>query len=407
VLALLVLSRPERLILMNSATSLPIEQPPLPTKVSTTPRPSGVPAASSAPPQRLVSLDALRGADMFLLVGLAGIFRALPAVSDHAAFQFLSDQCQHPEWHGFTLYDLIFPLFIFIVGAAIPFSIGKRLEHAGARWPLYRHIVARTIVLTLLGLVYWGTPGGAHPTWGYYSVLYRIGISYFFAALIAMHARPRGQAIAAFALVIGYWLAYLYIPVPGYGAGNFTQEGCLQNYLADRLAEAWSPNFRHVFSITLIPSIATALFGVLAGHWLRSPQLPGRKAAGLLLAGALFVAAGLLAHDSMPINKKMWSASFTWLTVGLSLLLLAVSYWLVDVRGWRKSAFFFVVVGMNPIVIYLGTRLVDFKKIAGVFVGGFVDSFGAATPLVMAIATATAIWLFLYYLYVNKVFLRI
>ncbi|NLY00008.1 MAG: DUF5009 domain-containing protein [Rhodopirellula sp.] len=356
---------------------------------------------------RLMSLDALRGADMFLLVGLAGIFRTLPEISDNAAFHFLSEQSRHPEWHGFTLYDLIFPLFIFIVGVAVPFSIEKRLQRDPKRWPLYRHIVVRAVALALLGLVYWGTPGGAHPTWGYYSVLYRIGICFFFAALITMHTRPRGQVLWAVGLLIGYWLATRYLPVPGYGAGDFTEAGCLQTYLCERVADALSPDFRHVLSITLIPSIATALFGVLAGQWLRSSRSPGRKTAGLLLAGAAFLAAALLAQDSVPINKKMWSASFTLLTVGLSLLLLGASYWLVDVRGWRRSAFFFVVVGMNPITIYLATRLIDFTKIAGVFVGGFVESFGPAAPLVTASASALVMWLFLYYLYVNKAFLKI
>ncbi|MEO6808063.1 MAG: DUF5009 domain-containing protein [Isosphaeraceae bacterium] len=357
--------------------------------------------------QRLMSLDALRGADMFLLVGLSGILRALPKVSDHPLAQFLSDQVQHPEWHGFTLYDLIFPLFIFIVGASVPFSFAKRRQQGEGLWQLYRHIMMRTAVLTLLGLVYWGTPGGAHPTYGYYSVLYRIGISYCFAALITMHTGPRGQALWAFGLLIGYWLATLYVPVPSYGAGNFTKPGCLQTYLSERVAETLSPKFRYVLSITLIPSICTALFGVLAGQWLRSLRRPGVKTLGLLLAGAAFLVSGLLAQESVPINKKMESASFTLVTVGLSLLLLGLSYWLVDVRGWRRAAFVFVVVGMNPIVIYLGTRLIDFHRITGVFIGGFVDSFGTAAPLITAITSALLMWLFLYYLYVNKIFVKI
>jgi predicted acyltransferase len=356
--------------------------------------------------ERLMSLDALRGADMFLLVGLADIFRSLPEISDNAVFRFLNEQCRHPEWHGFTLYDLIFPLFIFIVGVSMVFSFEKRRQRRGRRH-LYWHIFVRSVALAVLGLVFWGTPGGAHPTWGYYSVLYRIAISFLFAALIVMHFRPWGQALWAFGLLAAYWLVTQCVPVPGYGAGDFSEAGCLQTYVSQRVADALSPKLQHVFSITLIPSIATALFGVLAGHWLRSARLPGGKTAGLLLAGAAFLAAGILGHEFVPINKKMWSASFTLLTVGLSLLLLGVSYWLVDVRRWRRCAFFFVVVGMNSITIYLGARLIDFKKIAGVFVGGFAESFGPAAPLVTATATALVMWLFLYYLYVNKAFLKV
>lgn len=357
--------------------------------------------------QRLMSLDALRGADMFLLVGLAGIFRALPEVTDHPLAQFLSDQVRHPDWHGFTLYDLIFPLFIFIVGASVPFSFASRRRRGEGNWTLFRHIAMRTVVLTILGLIFWGTPGGAHPTYGYYSVLYRIGISYFFAALITLHTRPRGQALWAFGLLIGYWLALLYVPVPSFGAGDFSREGSLTTYVRKSVAEVISPNFQYVLSITLIPTVSTALFGVLAGQWLRSSQTPGKKAAGLLLAGAVFLVAAMFVHQSVPINKNMWSPSFTLLTAGLSLLLLGLSYWVVDVRGWRRSAFFFVVVGMNPIVIYLGARLINFRKIAGVFVGGFAESFGDAAPLITAIASALLMWLFLYYLYVNKIFVKI
>lgn len=162
---------------------------------------------------RLESLDALRGLDMFLLVGLAGIFRALPKLSDNTVFNFLTQQCYHPEWHGFTLWDLVFPLFIFIVGVAMPFSFARRLQQQGGRRRLYKHVVIRTVVLFLLGLLFWGTPGGTHPDWGYYSVLYRIGISYFFAAIIMLNTKPKGQVVWALGLLIGYWII-MKLPAP-------------------------------------------------------------------------------------------------------------------------------------------------------------------------------------------------
>ena len=363
------------------------------------------PVASGS--QRLVSLDALRGFDMFLLVGMADIARALPELSDHWGFVALSEQFRHPPWQGFTVYDLIFPLFIFIVGVALPFSFAKRLELGQSRWQLFAHILFRTIILTVLGLIYWGTPGGAHPTWGYYSVLYRIGISFFFAAVILLHTRPITQIAWAFGLLTAYELAFQFVPVPHFGAGDFSKTGNLAAYVSGRVAEIWSPKFQYVVSITLIPSVATALFGVLAGHWLRSERRQERKTVGLLLSGAIFVAAALLTPGLVPINKHLWSASFTLLTAGLSLLLLGMTYWIVDVRGWRRSAFFFVVIGMNSIVIYLGDRLINFSKIANVFVGEYLESFGAAGPLVNAVATAVCIWLFLYALYANKAFVRV
>ena len=358
-------------------------------------------------PGRLLSLDALRGLDMFFLVGFGGIFRALPSLSDNSVFRFLSEQCRHPDWHGFTLWDMIFPLLLFIVGVAIPFSFAKRLAAPDGRKQLYKHMVVRAVVLTLLGLVYWGEPGGAHPKWGYYSVLYRIAVGYLCAGLIVLNARAVGQALWAGGLLAAYWAATRFVPVPGYGAGVFTEQGCLQSYVLERLAELVGPNCRYLFSITLIPSVSIVLWGALCGQWLRSSKGPRAKWVGLIAAGSLLTLGGLLAHQSVPINKKMWSASFTLLAGGLSTLLLGLFYWLIDVRGYRKWSLFFVVVGMNPITIYLVSRLVDFWRMARVFVGGFDELLGPAAPVVTAVTAAGLKWLFLYYLYVKKIFIRI
>jgi predicted acyltransferase len=367
----------------------------------------GEPSKNPSAPSRLQSLDALRGFDMFLLIGFGGILRALPQVSDNAVFNFLAQQCSHPKWHGFTLWDLIFPLFIFIVGVAMPYSFGKRLQRTGGKKKLYVHIVVRTIVLFVLGLVFWGTPGGAHPTWGYYSVLYRIGISYFFGAIIILNAKPRGQAFWAFGLVIGYWLVMRFVPVPGHGAGDFSEPGRLTTFLSQKISDIISPNFKYVLSLSLFPTVSMVLFGALAGQWLDSSNNPNLKTLGLILVGIAFVACSVVVHLSFPINKKLWSTSFTFLTCGLSLLLLSCFYWLIDVRGYRRWAFFFIVVGMNSIAIYMGSRLIDFNSIANVFISALTNSLGTAGPLVTATTVATLKWLFLYYLYRNRIFFKI
>ena len=355
--------------------------------------------------ERLMSLDALRGLDMFFLVGLAGIFSALPKLSDNSVFRWLSDQCQHPEWQGFTAYDVIFPMFIFIVGAAIPFSFAKRMSQEGGKKKLYKHIIIRAVVLFILGVILWQKPGGAHPHYGYYSVLYRIGFSYLFAGIIFMNFNFKQQAYWAFGILAGYWLALRFIPVPEFGAGDFSQEGNLNTYIVNLVANNICYNLRHVLSITLLPSVSNALFGVLAGQWLKNAEKSPKKALLLGTAGVGLIIAGLLLHLDFPINKKLGTSSFTLLTSGISASFLALFYWIIDIKGYKKWAFFFVVVGMNSITIYVANTLLNFRSVTNVFVGGF--DFGNAQALVFALVAATIKWLFLYYLYKQKVFLKI
>jgi len=355
--------------------------------------------------ERFMSLDALRGLDMFFLTGIAGIFQALPKLSDNALFNWLANQCEHPEWQGFTAYDLIFPMFIFIVGASMPFSFARRLGEPGGKKKLLKHVIIRTITLAVLGVFLWQSPGGPHPEYGYYSVLYRIGFSYFFASLILMNTNIRGQIYWTFGLLAGYYLLMRLVPIPGHGTGDLSQEGNLASYISNLVSQYLSPNFRYVFSLTLIPAISNALMGVLAGQWLKSDKNPSDKAKGLMIAGIVLFISSFILHLDFPIIKNLWSPSFTFLTCGISALLLSLFYWLIDIRGYRKWAFFFVVVGMNSITIYVAGWILSFYDLADVVVGRF--DFGYAQALMLAIVVATLKWLLLYYFYRQKIFLRI
>lgn len=362
-------------------------------------------ANESAHKQRLLSLDALRGLDMFFLVGFAGIFRALPAISDTPICNWLASQSRHLEWNGFTAYDLVFPLFIFIVGVAIPFSFTKRMKQPGGKSKLLKHVLTRSITLSILGAVLWGTPWGIHSDLGFYSVLYRIGFSYFFASLIFMNTQIRGQIAWAFGLLLGYWLLMRFFPVPNYGMGNFNPEMNFSHYLRDLVADNISYDLRYVVNINLVTSISTALLGVLSGQLLMSEKSGNTKTKWLLLGGAVLILVASVGQFYFPINKKLNSPTYILLSCGLSAILLAIFYWLIDVRGYRKWAFFFVVVGVNPITIYVLDFILNYRKIANVFVGGL--DLGNAQPLAFAIVLATIKWLLLYYLYRQKIFIKI
>ena len=355
--------------------------------------------------KRLTSLDALRGFDMLYLVAISYVFLALPKVADIPLFNWLHDQCEHPGWRGFTMYDIVFPMFIFIVGVAMPFSFTKRMQQEGGRQRLFRHVMIRTITLMILGVVLWQESGGPHPEWGFYSVLYRIGIAYFFAALILMNTGIRGQVYWAFGLLFGYWVLIRFVPVPGHSLSEFSHELNFGVYFEGLITSWLSRDFRYVIDPSLMQAVANCVLGVLAGHWLMSDRSPEDKARGLMYAGIAFIIAALVIHMDIPFYKKPGQPTFHFMTVGISTTLLAAFYWIIDVRGHKKWAFFLIVVGVNPITIYVAGFLIGWNGIANVFVGAF--DFGNAQDLMIAIVAGVIKWLFLYYLWRQKVFLKI
>lgn len=354
---------------------------------------------------RLKSLDALRGLIMFFLIGMGSIFRSLPKISNNTIFKWLSDQSHHPDWQGFTAWDLIFPLFIFIMGVAMPFSFTKRINKTGQKRQLYKHIIIRSISLTVIGIILWQQPTGAHPHYGYYHILYRIAFSYFFASIILMNSTTKQQMYWALCLFIGHWVLLRFVPVPNFGIGDFSKDGNMNVYIESLVANFISPNFRFMLSPSLIPSTATALLGVLSGHLLLSNKDQKEKTLKLLLAGSSLVVFALIVHFDFPINKKLASPSFTLLAGGISVISLALFYWIIDVKDFTRWAFFLIVVGANSIAIYIITSLINFNVIANVFVGGL--DFGKAQTLAVAITATTIAWLLLYYLYKQKIFLKI
>jgi predicted acyltransferase len=363
----------------------------------------------NVPSGRVVSIDALRGFDMFWIIGGDAFFRALFKLIDTPWSRTLFDQLEHTKWNGFTFYDLIFPLFLFIVGAAMPFAISKRLQRGDSRKELYIHIVKRTLTLFALGLVYNHILDldFAHFRWA--GVLQRIALCYFFAAMIFMWLKIRGQAISIGFILVTYWIIMMVVPVPGFGAGVWTPEGNLSAYI-DRLL---LPGRFCCYTfgdnegiLTTLPAIATTLLGGLAGHLLRSALEQRKKVLGLVAAGGSSLVLALIWGALFPINKLLWSSSYVLFAAGWSFLLLALFYWLVDVRGYQKWAFPFIIIGLNPITIYVLQSVFDFGTIASIFVHGFIDDLGAFKPVFWVTCILAVKWLFLYFLYRQKIFLK-
>ena len=359
---------------------------------------------------RIASIDALRGFDMLWITGGEEVIHSLYKLYPNSFTLGLSTQFEHVTWAGFRFYDLIFPLFLFIVGVVLPFSITKRLEAGANRAQLYVHLVRRLVILFCLGLVYNGFLNLNFHQLRIAGVLQRIAVCYFLAAIVMMNTSVRGQAIVAGGLLVVYWLVMILVPVPGIGAGVLTPAGNLSAFVDQHLLP--HPFCCYIFGdnegiLSTIPAVSTCLLGALAGHWLRTSRPAARKAAGLALAGVACLLVGWTWGHWFPIIKNVWSSSFVLFAGGWSLLLLALFYWIIDVRGYRRWTFFFTVIGLNPITIYLIRSQFDFGTVAMIFVRGFINHIGPYKPLVFDLSVLAVGWLFLYFLYRQKIFLKV
>ena len=353
---------------------------------------------------RLLSIDALRGFDMFWITGGDALSRALAA---WFGWHWLDRQMEHVPWEGFVFYDLIFPLFVFIVGIVLPMSL-RRFENR----PLeaYPRILRRFALLMLLGWINWGLLQFNFPEMRWPGVLQRIAICYLFAALAVLHFRVRGQAIVAASLLLGYWALLAFVPAPGFHAYDLSMEGNLVGYVDRWLIPGklcCYPFGDNEGLLSNIPAVATALLGALTGAWLISVRPPREKLRGLVVAGVLSLAVGFAWWPLFPVIKNLWTSSYVMVAAGWSLLLVAAFYFVIDMRGARRWAFPFVVVGMNAITIYVVQNFVDFGAIAKFFLGGMATLVGGAGPVVLALGAIAARWVFLRYLYKNGTFLRV
>ena len=318
-------------------------------------------------PERLVSLDVFRGATV----------AAMLLVNNPGTWSAVYDPLEHAAWHGWTPTDLIFPFFLFIVGVSMAFSVLPRLEAGDAPGGLFARAAKRSAILVLLGLLLTAFP---------YSnldvvhlrlpgVLQRIGLAFLLASAVVLFTRHRALVGITAALLLGYWAAMMLVPVPGYGAGNLSKDGNLAAYVdravlgTDHLwksAKTWDPEGL----LSTLPAVATVLLGVFAGRWMRSGRSPADRLVGLFLAGTAAVTLGWMWNEVFPINKALWTSSYVLLTAGLALHALAVCYWMVDVRGWRRWAAPFVWFGMNAIAAFflsgIVARLLGIIKPGGV-----------------------------------------
>jgi predicted acyltransferase len=371
--------------------------------------------ASSGESSRLLSIDALRGFDMFWIIGGEEIVKEFAKWSSWPSQEVrheLVQQFEHVDWEGFRFYDLIFPLFLFIVGVVLPFSLGKLQERGCPKGSLYGRVLRRVVLLFFLGLLYNGFLMLDFANLRIAGVLQRIALAYGFAAIIVINTRWRGQLLTLILLLVGYWAILAYIGAPDSHSGDYSKETNLagyidRHYLPGKIVKAYYGFGDNEGILSTIPSVGTALLGALAGQLLRGSMASLLKVLFLTVAGGLSLKIGFYWGEYFPIIKNLWTSSFVLVAGGWSLLLLALFYLVIDVIKLRRWAFFFVVIGSNAITIYVGQHIIDFEKMAKVLMGGVAHHSGAAGPLVLAISVVALEWLFLWYLYERKLFLRV
>lgn len=372
--------------------------------------------ANATKPQRLESLDALRGFDMLFIMGGAAIITAITGFfPDSAAWQTVAEQMTHASWDGLRHHDTIFPLFLFIAGCSFPFSLEKQRQRGMSHSAIVLKAIKRGFVLMALGWVCNGILKLQFAELRFWSVLARIGMAWMCAALIYMHVHSLKRILLIVAgLLVGYSIISSLVVAPDApGAAALTREGNIACYIDRTLfgAHCYRPDYDPEGLFSTIPAIGTALLGMLAGRWIKTEKegLTGtRKALGMLAAGVALGILGYLWSFWTPINKALWSSSFVCAVACYSLIMLALFYYIIDVKRWRGWDFFFVVIGMNSIAIYMLPRFVNFDFMRDRLLGGVISLLPESIySMVEPTSYIITWWIFLYIMYRYKIFLKV
>ncbi len=367
--------------------------------------------------ERVVSIDALRGFDIFWMVGSPAVMQFFRLFANPLP-PWLARQFEHVPWRGFVCWDLIMPLFLFIVGVAMPFSIGKRVERGDHGRSIYRKVIYRVVMLWVLGIVAQG-----HLLFFnfdnlqlYSDTLQAIAAGYLISAVALVELSVCWQVGLAGALLVAYWALMRFVPVPGYGAGDFTPQDNLAMWFDTVLLGRFRDGSNYTWILSSLGFGATTLMGVLAGHLLRGTKSKQQKVLLLAASGLACLLAGWLWSFEFPIIKRIWTSSMVLWAGGWCLLLLALFYGIIDVLGYRRWAFFFIVLGMNAIVAYMVPSIIvaymppaiinfnDINHEVSAVSAGVLVIFG---NFLLAAGVLGVLWLGLYYMFCKKIFVRI
>jgi predicted acyltransferase len=355
---------------------------------------------------RLMSLDVLRGFDMFWIIGADSIVRGLRVISDDGVPGFFVRQFEHVRWEGFVFYDLIFPLFVFMIGMSLVLSLDKMVAKDG-KGKAYARILRRSFLLFLLGVIYDDGVASIYDENVLCGVLQRLALCYFFTSLLYINLKPKALLALVVVVLIAYYILLCFVPVPGVGEVSLIRDAHWPAWVDEHTPPYY--DFDPENYLGTVTAVCSCILGVFAGLFLRdSKKNDTQKVLILIVGGIALTIVGYLWGFHFPIVKRMWTSSYVLVAGGYSFALLGIFYWIIDVLQVRWWVWPFVWIGTNPLALYMANFIVDWDRVGSWFVGGpvaaVVDPYG---QLLIAAAGLFFTLVLAWFLYTRKIFLRL
>ncbi|MGV8090525.1 MAG: acyltransferase family protein [Mangrovibacterium sp.] len=371
-------------------------------------------------PERLGSLDVLRGFDLFCLVFFQPVFRRLAGAMDWPLTNWLATKFEHVPWEGFVFWDLIMPLFLFMAGASMPFAFSKYLKN-GSKTQLYKRILKRVLLLWVFGMMCQGNLLALDPNriFLFSNTLQSIAVGYLISAILLMHLNQRWQISVTSCFLLLYWALLMFVRIDGFGGGDFTPDHNLAEYIdrvvLGRFRDGVTVtgtgldfgNYRYTWIVSSLNFAVTVMTGVFAGQILKGNAAKIKKIQYLVLGGVLMIIAGLLWGLQMPIIKHIWTSSMTLYSSGICFLLMALFYYLIDYKDYGKYLNWLKIYGMNSILAYMLYEIINFSSVTTSLFHGTEQYLGDYYKVIITLANVSIIFFILWLMYRKGKFLKV
>ena len=371
--------------------------------------------------KRLESLDALRGFDLFFLVALGPLMHSLARTAN---VEWLNESMwvfSHVSWEGFSPWDLIMPLFLFMSGISMPFSL-SRYKSISDKRPLLRRLAKRILLLWIFGMMCQGNLLALDPNtiYLYSNTLQAIATGYLITALLFLFTSRRTQIITAVVLLLVYWTTMQFITVDGYGGGNYTTQGNLAEWIDNTVLGRFRDTaqvidgkmvvadwYHYTWILSSLNFGVTVLTGLFAGYIAKDKIEEKKKLKLYFGTGITMVIAGWLWNFQMPVIKTIWTSSMVLVSSGYCFLLMGLFYYWIDYKGHRSGITWLKVYGMNSIVAYMLANVVNFRCIGESLFYGLEQYMGSYYSFLMTLWNIGAVYVIIWFMYKRGIFLKV